>query len=71
MVLVSTEYISVGGNRHPSAADWDADSGLLAYGTDNNAALWDPLVRLSSNFYEISEAKYLSRPLYQMGFIPF
>lgn len=45
MVSISTEYISVGGNRHPAAADWDVQSGILAYGADNNVALWDPLVR--------------------------
>ena len=44
MVEVSTDYIAVGGNRHPAAADWDAASGLLAFGADNNVALWDPLV---------------------------
>jgi elongator complex protein 2 len=39
------DYISAGGNRHPSAADWDRDgSGLLAYGAGNSIALWDPLV---------------------------
>lgn len=44
MASVSTEYISVGGNRHPGAADWDVESGVLAYGADNNVALWEPLV---------------------------
>lgn len=44
MVVFQTEYISAGGNRHPSAADWDVASGLLAYGTDKNIALWSPLV---------------------------
>jgi hypothetical protein len=41
----SIDYISSGGNRHPSAADWDRDgSGLLAYGAGNSIALWNPLV---------------------------
>lgn len=44
MTSVSTEYISVGGNRHPGAADWDVHCGVLAYGADNNVALWEPLV---------------------------
>lgn len=44
MVRVATEYISVGGNRHPGAADWDVRSGVLAYGADNNVALWAPKV---------------------------
>ncbi|RHZ67464.1 hypothetical protein CDV55_106704 [Aspergillus turcosus] len=42
MVSITTEYISVGGNRHPAAADWDVQSGVLAFGADNNVALWDP-----------------------------
>ncbi|KAJ5166493.1 Elongator complex protein 2 [Penicillium canariense] len=43
MASVTTEYISVGGNRHPGAADWDVQSGVLAFGADNNVALWEPL----------------------------
>ncbi|CAG5159217.1 uncharacterized protein ALTATR162_LOCUS5472 [Alternaria atra] len=39
----SSEFISVGGNRNPAAADWDeAGSQLLAFGADNSIALWDP-----------------------------
>ncbi|KAF2670005.1 WD40 repeat-like protein [Microthyrium microscopicum] len=38
------EYISIGGNRHPSAADWaNNDGGCLAYGAGNSIALWRPL----------------------------
>ena len=44
MVEFHHEHIAVGGNRHPSAADWDPISGLLAYGADCNVALWLPLV---------------------------
>lgn len=44
MVSATTDYISVGGNRHSSAADWDTESGLLAFGADNNIAIWDPAV---------------------------
>ncbi|KAJ5092264.1 hypothetical protein NUU61_007134 [Penicillium alfredii] len=42
MPTITTDYISVGGNRHPGAADWDVSSGVLAFGADNNVALWDP-----------------------------
>ncbi|KAF9892182.1 hypothetical protein FE257_002588 [Aspergillus nanangensis] len=42
MMSTTTSYISVGGNRHPAAADWDVQSGVLAFGADNNIALWDP-----------------------------
>ncbi|KAI9885703.1 MAG: hypothetical protein M1823_002519 [Watsoniomyces obsoletus] len=38
-----TDFIAVGGNRHPCAAAWDRLSGLVAYGADRNIALWDPL----------------------------
>jgi elongator complex protein 2 len=37
---VQIEYISAGGNSHPSAADWA--SGLLAFGAGINIALWNP-----------------------------
>ena len=50
MVEVHTDYIAVGGNRHPAAADWDAAGSTLAYGADTNVALWEPLVlHVSSN----------------------
>lgn len=43
---VKLDYLSVGGNRHPSSADWStAHGGLLAYGAGNSIALWSPLVR--------------------------
>ncbi|RAR15311.1 RNA polymeras-like protein II Elongator subunit [Stemphylium lycopersici] len=39
----SAEFIAIGGNRNPAAADWDdAGSQLLAFGADNSIALWDP-----------------------------
>ncbi|KAJ8068161.1 hypothetical protein OCU04_003732 [Sclerotinia nivalis] len=41
MNKIIPEYLAAGANRHPSAADWD-ESGLLAYGTDRNIALWYP-----------------------------
>ena len=45
MVIIATDYISAGGNRYPAAADWNVQSGLLAFGADNNVALWEPTVR--------------------------
>lgn len=44
MTVFKSEYLAAGGNKHPAAADWDATSGLLAYGAGNNVALWEPLV---------------------------
>lgn len=37
-------YLAAGANRHPSAADWDLLSGLLAFGADRNVAIWRPQV---------------------------
>lgn len=44
MVVFQSAYFAAGANRHPAAADWHAFSNLLAYGSDSNIALWDPLV---------------------------
>lgn len=41
--VATTEYISAGGNRHTAASDWSLESGILAYGSDQNIALWQPL----------------------------
>lgn len=49
MINTKTEYIAAGGNRHPAAADWDSTTGLLAYGSDRNVAVWDPLVTSTNN----------------------
>ena len=49
MTIFKTEYIAAGGNRHPAAADWNASTGLVAYGTGRNIALWKPLVVIMSN----------------------
>ncbi|KAF7714112.1 Uncharacterized protein PECH_000340 [Penicillium ucsense] len=53
MASISTEYISVGGNRHPGAADWDVHSGVLAFGADNNVALWEPLDDSNKGVYAL------------------
>ncbi|RMZ83796.1 hypothetical protein DV738_g1001, partial [Chaetothyriales sp. CBS 135597] len=37
------EYLSAGGNRNSDAADWSVYSNCLAYGADQNIALWRPL----------------------------
>lgn len=41
--IAVAEYISAGGNRHSAASDWSTASGILAYGADQNVALWNPL----------------------------
>ncbi|KAJ5545368.1 hypothetical protein N7461_007672 [Penicillium sp. DV-2018c] len=53
MVAVTTDYISVGGNRHPGAADWDVQTGVLAFGADNNVALWDALDKSDKGIYAL------------------
>lgn len=64
MLEFCTEYIAAGGNRHPSAADWNPLTNLLAFGSDRNVALWEPLgVDLSSCRFNQVSAKYVdSRP---------
>lgn len=42
MPAASCNFIATGGNRHPATADWDAASGIVAYGADRNVALWRP-----------------------------
>lgn len=44
MIEITPIYFAAGANRHPAAADWDALSGILAFGSDRNIALWEPLV---------------------------
>jgi elongator complex protein 2 len=51
MNKITPEYLAAGANRHPSAADWD-ESGLLAYGTDRNIALWFPSVSFHRSYCE-------------------
>ncbi|KAI4207348.1 MAG: hypothetical protein LQ346_000597 [Caloplaca aetnensis] len=43
MVHAHAKYVAAGGNRHPAAADWDLETGILAYGSDRNVALWKPV----------------------------
>ncbi|KAI9850116.1 MAG: hypothetical protein M1838_006050 [Thelocarpon superellum] len=43
MISIEPDFVAVGGNRHPAAADWDASTGLLAFGADHNIAVWKPL----------------------------
>lgn len=50
MGAIKAEYIAAGGNRHPAASDWDITSGLLAFGSDRNIAIWGPQVRAHYHF---------------------
>ena len=40
MASTTLDFIAAGGNRHPAAADWQP--GLVAFGSGNNIALWNP-----------------------------
>ena len=42
------KYIAVGANRQSQCADWNAATGLLAFGAATNVALWMPMVRFLS-----------------------
>lgn len=42
---VRVDYLSTGANRQTAVADWSI-SGVLAFGADNNVALWRPNVRI-------------------------
>ncbi|KAH9221146.1 RNA polymerase-like protein II Elongator subunit [Leptodontidium sp. 2 PMI_412] len=53
MAQACAEYLAAGANRHPSAADWDVLSGLLAYGADRNVALWQPQNETSKGVYAL------------------
>jgi len=44
MIESTPIYFAAGANKHPAAADWDASSGILAFGSDRNIGLWEPLV---------------------------
>ena len=47
---VKVAHVAAGGNGHPSAADYDPDSSLLAFGCDRNVALWDSAVLVWGSF---------------------
>ena len=49
---MEVEYLAAGANRHPATADWN-DSGVLAYGANNNIALWRPQNPESHGVYDI------------------
>ncbi|KAJ9651936.1 Elongator subunit elp2 [Neophaeococcomyces mojaviensis] len=42
-IAVESEYLSIGGNRNTAASAWCAEAGFLAYGADQNIAIWRPL----------------------------
>jgi len=64
---VQSEYYSIGGNRHSAAADWSRTSGLIAFGADQNVALWRPLdgddtgvsALLSGHVEKVTAVKFL------------
>lgn len=53
MKFVTSDFLAAGGNRHPSAADWDCSSGVLAFGADRNIALWKPLDEQARGIYSL------------------
>lgn len=67
---IDHEYISVGGNRHSAASDWSASSGFLAFGADQNVAIWEPLkdaghgitTLLSGHSSKVTAVRFCSHP---------
>lgn len=51
MAETSFDFIAAGGTRHPAAADWKP--GLLAFGSGNNIALWNPQDSSSKGIYAL------------------
>lgn len=49
---MEVNYLAAGANRHPATADWN-ESGVLAYGANNNIALWRPLNAESQGVFDI------------------
>lgn len=47
------EYLSIGGNRQTAASAWCARFGVLAYGSDQNVALWKPLFNGDRGVHQI------------------
>ena len=48
---MEVDYLAAGANRHPATADWN-ESGVLAYGANNNIALWRPQNTESQGVYD-------------------
>ena len=53
MLASFPEFFASGGNRHPSAADYDRGTGILAYGADRNIALWRPNAQAKRGVYAL------------------
>lgn len=52
-INASQEYLSIGGNRQTHASAWHAATGILAFGGDQNVALWKPLSARNHGIYRI------------------
>lgn len=40
--MLKTEFVAIGGNRRPDAADYNAESGTVAFGAERTVAIWKP-----------------------------
>ena len=75
MVTIHPDYFAAGGNRHPTAADWDTASGVLAYGAGRNVALWRPLeyqglhALLRGHTDKVNAIKFFSLPTSKLQII--
>ncbi len=55
---IRVDYLSVGANRYASVADW-SESGLLAFGADNNVCIWNPTVSILESLQALSPCPLL------------
>lgn len=64
---VTVEHLAAGANRQTAVADWSR-TGLLAYGTDCNVALWRPAVSYTEFFCDVVDGfiEYIYKNTYIM-----
>jgi hypothetical protein len=43
---VKTDFLAVGANRNPQGAEWDVESGLVAFAAGSCLGIWRPEVRI-------------------------
>lgn len=51
--VIAQEYLCIGGNRHSAASEWSKNSGLLAFGADQNVAICTLLNKGSATIQEL------------------
>jgi len=57
---VQPTFISVGATRHPSASQWDKQSGILAFAAGRTIAVWQPEVLTHVQLHQSIQKKSIS-----------